>query len=169
MNIVNATYKGEGGWVWRPRRRPTTWDMDDHPVVDDEGEDAWEEESKQVQWFRAEAEFFRWLEQLERKHFEFLRLIRSFEWNANLWRLRSDYSDPDSAPQAFCSRQSDVYGALASDACTLFRKVAEPSILPATVQLHDITYEQMVQTAMEHRETRISSAYSCDRGGIGSL
>lgn len=45
----------EDGWIWRVRRRCD-------PGVDTEIED-WELETDRVQWFRTEAEFFRWLEQ----------------------------------------------------------------------------------------------------------
>ncbi|KAJ7823894.1 hypothetical protein B0H14DRAFT_2597646 [Mycena olivaceomarginata] len=39
---------------------------------------AYKKESDQVQWFRAEAEMYRWLEQYERKHTEFLRVIERY-------------------------------------------------------------------------------------------
>jgi hypothetical protein len=38
-----------------------------------------------VQWFRAEAEMYRWLEQYERKHAEFMRIIERYHRDSVVW------------------------------------------------------------------------------------
>jgi hypothetical protein len=38
-----------------------------------------------VQWFRAEAEMYRWLEQYERKHAEFMRIIERYNRDSVVW------------------------------------------------------------------------------------
>ncbi|KAJ7839870.1 hypothetical protein B0H14DRAFT_3458527 [Mycena olivaceomarginata] len=46
---------------------------------------AYKKESDQVQWFRAEAEMYRWLEQYERKHTELLRVIERYRRDGKVW------------------------------------------------------------------------------------
>ncbi|KAJ6595489.1 hypothetical protein DFH09DRAFT_1305304 [Mycena vulgaris] len=43
------------------------------------------EYKKEIQWFRAEAEMYRWLEQYERKHAEFYRVIKRFRRDSVVW------------------------------------------------------------------------------------
>jgi hypothetical protein len=38
-----------------------------------------------VQWFRAEAEMYRWLEQYERKHAELMRVIERYRRDSVVW------------------------------------------------------------------------------------
>ncbi|KAJ6629404.1 hypothetical protein B0H10DRAFT_2388545 [Mycena sp. CBHHK59/15] len=45
----------------------------------------YKEESDRVQWFRAEAEMYRWLEQYERKHAELMRVIERFRRDSEVW------------------------------------------------------------------------------------
>ncbi|KAJ7729337.1 hypothetical protein B0H16DRAFT_1734276 [Mycena metata] len=46
---------------------------------------AYRSESERVQWFRAEAEMYRWLEQYERKHAEFMRIIERYHRDSVVW------------------------------------------------------------------------------------
>ncbi|KAJ6614049.1 hypothetical protein B0H10DRAFT_2436175 [Mycena sp. CBHHK59/15] len=46
---------------------------------------AYSSESERVQWFRAEAEMYRWLEQYERKHAEFMRIIERYHRDSVVW------------------------------------------------------------------------------------
>ncbi|KAJ7693111.1 hypothetical protein B0H14DRAFT_2651484 [Mycena olivaceomarginata] len=46
---------------------------------------AYKKENDQVQWFRAEAEMYHWLEQYERKHTEFLRVIERYRRDSKVW------------------------------------------------------------------------------------
>ncbi|KAF4608969.1 hypothetical protein EYR40_001322 [Pleurotus pulmonarius] len=55
--------------------------------------DEWSEECDRVQWFRAEAEMLRWMEQHEMKLAEFLRTLRSFDTMAKAWASLAE-SDP---------------------------------------------------------------------------
>ncbi|KAJ7148146.1 hypothetical protein C8R43DRAFT_1129293 [Mycena crocata] len=50
----------------------------------------YKEESDRVQWFRAEAEMYRWLEAYERKHAELWRVIARFERDRIVWAGRAD-------------------------------------------------------------------------------
>jgi hypothetical protein len=43
-----------------------------------------------VQWFRAEAEMYRWLEAYERKHAELFRVIERFRRDSEVWVGRAD-------------------------------------------------------------------------------
>lgn len=148
------------GWIWKARRRPGNWGLEEAPFGDEEGEDAWQEESDRVHWFRSEAEFFRWLEQTERKHFEFLRVIRSFKWNSSLWCSRAEACGWKTGLGAFASRQVGVYSSLHSDALALFRKCAVPDIVPVDVNVDELSHEDLVRTCSLHRTSLINSARS---------
>ncbi|KAJ7141191.1 hypothetical protein C8R44DRAFT_974774 [Mycena epipterygia] len=45
----------------------------------------YKEESDRAQWFRAEAEMYRWLEQYQRKHAELMRVIKRFRRDSEVW------------------------------------------------------------------------------------
>ncbi|KAJ6619206.1 hypothetical protein B0H10DRAFT_2217064 [Mycena sp. CBHHK59/15] len=47
-------------------------------------------ESDRVQWFHAEAEMYRWLEQYERKHAELMRVIERYRWDGEVWTKLGD-------------------------------------------------------------------------------
>jgi hypothetical protein len=48
-----------------------------------------------VQWFRAEAEMYRWLENYERKHAELMRVIERFRRDGEVWGLRATRLEND--------------------------------------------------------------------------
>ncbi|KAJ7023557.1 hypothetical protein C8F04DRAFT_1271246 [Mycena alexandri] len=77
-----AKGKGKGkkadGWIWMEslmRRQ----------FLSDKKLAAYKKESDRVQWFRAEAEMYRWLEQYERKHAELMRVIERFRRDGEVW------------------------------------------------------------------------------------
>ena len=50
-----------------------------------------------VQWFRAEAEMYRWLELYERKHAEFLRIIERYRRDSEVWMGLADRAEQQGA------------------------------------------------------------------------
>ncbi|KAJ7733043.1 hypothetical protein DFH07DRAFT_968124 [Mycena maculata] len=48
-----------------------------------------------VQWFRAEAEMYRWLEHYERKHSELFRVIERFRHDKVVWRGVADREEAE--------------------------------------------------------------------------
>ncbi|KAJ7053716.1 hypothetical protein C8F01DRAFT_1064577 [Mycena amicta] len=71
------------GWIWKD-------DALSVPSETNENVAEFKKESERVQWFRAEAEVFRWLEQYERKHAELWRVIQRFRRDAAVWTKRAD-------------------------------------------------------------------------------
>lgn len=154
---VDVVTSDEDGWVWRPRRSP--FDGRNSSTLDEETEILWLQETERVQWFRAEAEFLRWLEQLERKHFEFLRLLRSYEWSKNLWSRRASNCPPRSGFRAFASRLSDGYSQLLVDARDLFSRHVHPSLVPDATDIETLSHAVLVNRCLEFRTVLLNSAY----------
>ncbi|KAJ7131454.1 hypothetical protein C8R44DRAFT_731675 [Mycena epipterygia] len=72
-----AKKKGDG-WIWMEnlmRGQPQS----------EEKLAAYKKESDEVQWFHAEAEMYRWLEQYERKHTELMRVITRYHRDGEVW------------------------------------------------------------------------------------
>jgi len=69
------------GWLWTDREQVGMSQLD---------REGWEEEGDRVHWFRSEAEVYRWLEQVELKHCEFERTIKSLDFTAQTWRHAID-------------------------------------------------------------------------------
>ncbi|KAJ7026460.1 hypothetical protein C8F04DRAFT_1268097 [Mycena alexandri] len=55
------------------------------PLCNEEKLAAYKKESDRVQWFRAEAEMYRWLEHYERKHAELMRVIERYRRDSEVW------------------------------------------------------------------------------------
>ncbi|KAJ7164225.1 hypothetical protein C8R46DRAFT_1220734 [Mycena filopes] len=70
--------KKPDGWIWLR-------DLTRGRAQSGEKLAAYKRESDRVQWFRAEAEMYRWLEQYERKHAKFMRIIARYERDAAVW------------------------------------------------------------------------------------
>ncbi|KAJ7233709.1 hypothetical protein B0H12DRAFT_1239240 [Mycena haematopus] len=72
------------GWIWLEtmigREARTSEKMEEY-----------KRESDRVQWFRAEAEMYRWREQYERKHAEMMRVMTRFQRDAEVWEKRADH------------------------------------------------------------------------------
>ncbi|KAL0062922.1 hypothetical protein AAF712_010184 [Marasmius tenuissimus] len=112
--------------------------------------DEFEEESDRISWTRQQAEVYRWMEEFERKHAEFHRLIRYYRRMESAWRTVAD--DPEalnetvehpkitsspkvSALRARALRQAAVWGDLATVATYQFRKVAYPKFFDMDTSL----------------------------------
>ncbi|KAJ7429433.1 hypothetical protein B0H11DRAFT_2265751 [Mycena galericulata] len=75
--------KKTDGWIWLEsltRHR----DLGDDKMLE------YKRESDRVQWFRAEAEMYRWLEQYERKHAELMRVIERYRRDGEVWTKLGD-------------------------------------------------------------------------------
>ncbi|KAJ3979451.1 hypothetical protein F5890DRAFT_1478518, partial [Lentinula detonsa] len=95
------------GWIWKAGRLEN---MSAKEIEE------WEETENRVQWFRAEADFERWQEQIEIKHADFQRVIASFTYYRDAWmRLSSQYSwTPGHC--AYAREHSDMFESLRMDA-----------------------------------------------------
>lgn len=158
VNSGTAPSSDTGGWVWKARRRPFG-DRVGLPISNGAEDDGWQEESDKVQWFRAEAEFLRWLEQLERKHFEFVRLIRSFQWYIRVWSDRELANSGNVGLSAFASRQVGVYNAMLDDAYRLFEGVADPKLVGDGKTVRSLDHETLVRNCLLLREQLTSEVY----------
>jgi hypothetical protein len=92
-----------------------------------------------VQWFRAESEFERSLERLEKTHAEFERLIRRFAFDRDAWqRLATEFSSTP-GHVAYAREHSDMCETLRADADMKYEHGAIPFLRrrPAEVTLSD--------------------------------
>lgn len=81
-----------------------------------------------VQWFRAEAEVWRWREQYEIKHAEFVRIIKTFSRMADIWHGLANHQDLPEAV-AYARRHAAIFSRLASDARALYRRCGHPTLV----------------------------------------
>ncbi|KAJ7857183.1 hypothetical protein B0H13DRAFT_1641118 [Mycena leptocephala] len=75
--------KKRDGWIWLESLMRGQGQSDEKLA-------AYKKESDRVQWFRAEAEMYRWLEQYERKHAELFRVIRRYRRDSVVWAGQAD-------------------------------------------------------------------------------
>ncbi len=79
-----------------------------------------------IQWFRAESEFERKQEALERKHAEFIFLCNSFKTQRDVWAsLASSYSETP-GHVAYAKEHSDMFQTLRADAEVKYEHCAIP-------------------------------------------
>ncbi|KAJ7791085.1 hypothetical protein B0H14DRAFT_2395978 [Mycena olivaceomarginata] len=82
-------------------------------------------ESDRVQWFRAEAEMYRWLEAYERKHAELFRVIARFRCDSEVWTGHADRDEMENGgltgTGAFSQMQAAMYQRLQHNAEVHFR------------------------------------------------
>ncbi|KAJ7726865.1 hypothetical protein B0H14DRAFT_2410353 [Mycena olivaceomarginata] len=78
-----------------------------------------------VQWFRAEAEMYHWLEAYERKHAELFRIIARFRHDSEVWMGRADRDEMENGgltgAGAFARMQAAMYQRLQHNAEVHFR------------------------------------------------
>nr|GAT45459.1 predicted protein [Mycena chlorophos] len=112
--------KGDG-WIWKESGAAGR-------VLDDEKLAAYKREADRVQWFRAEAEMYRWLEQYERKHAEMFRLITRFARDAAVWKGLADREEEAAGQRngasCFARMQAAMYGRLEHNAREIFKSTA---------------------------------------------
>ncbi|KAJ7127718.1 hypothetical protein C8R44DRAFT_873525 [Mycena epipterygia] len=138
--------KRADGWIW----------LEDLTRGQTLGEDKLAEykmESDRVQWLRAEAEMYRWLEQYERKHAELMRVIARFRRDSAVWVGRANREEElkggvDGAA-TFARMQAAMYQRLQHNAEVVF-KSAE------TGAHHDwssaTTFDELITKIDEWRE-----------------
>ncbi|KAE9395066.1 hypothetical protein BT96DRAFT_826785 [Gymnopus androsaceus JB14] len=89
---------------------------------------AWELEGDRVQWFRAEAELYRWMEQFELKHAEFERTIWFFRTMGRVWDAMAQKAlTPGST--AYAKHHSAIFTDLANNAEKSYKKIAHPDFI----------------------------------------
>ncbi|KAJ6616005.1 hypothetical protein B0H10DRAFT_2219885 [Mycena sp. CBHHK59/15] len=85
----------------------------------------YKEESDRVQWFRAEAEMYRWLEQYEHKHAELMRVIERFRRNSEVWVGLGDRAEQQNGgingAVSFARMQVAMYKRLEHNARVVFK------------------------------------------------
>ncbi|KAF8147086.1 hypothetical protein K438DRAFT_1780295 [Mycena galopus ATCC 62051] len=72
------------GWIWLEM-------MTGRAGRGDEKFEQYKLESDRIQWFRAEAEMYRWREQYERKHAELMRVMMRFKRDGEVWMKRANH------------------------------------------------------------------------------
>ncbi|KAJ6479055.1 hypothetical protein C8R45DRAFT_933835 [Mycena sanguinolenta] len=106
------------GWIWVER-------LVGREARTSEKMDEYKRESKRVQWFRAEAEMYRWREQYERKHAELMRVMSRFQRDAEVWTKRADRLEqgtPDGVGAVtYAQEQAAMFKRLSSNAETIFK------------------------------------------------
>ncbi|KAF8187943.1 hypothetical protein K438DRAFT_1972634 [Mycena galopus ATCC 62051] len=104
------------GWIWLEG-------FTGRDGLDDSKLAAYKRESERVQWFRAEAEMYRWLEQYERKHAEFMRVIARFGRDALVWHRRAEALEGSTSKGAetYARNQAAMYERLQNNAKVIFK------------------------------------------------
>ncbi|KAJ7124679.1 hypothetical protein C8R43DRAFT_1076045 [Mycena crocata] len=106
------------GWIWLE-------DLTRGQNLGDGKLAEYKKESDRVQWFRAEAEMYRWLEQYERKHAELMRVITRFERDKVVWNGRADREESRiggaNGTVTFARMQAAMYKRLEHNARVIFK------------------------------------------------
>ncbi|KAJ7924690.1 hypothetical protein B0H13DRAFT_2315206 [Mycena leptocephala] len=90
--------KKRGSWIWLESLMQGQGQSNEKLA-------AYKKESDRVQWFCAEAEMYRWLEQYERKHVELFRVIGRYRRDSVVWAGQADRRN---AQVARVQRQGDL-------------------------------------------------------------
>ncbi|KAJ7220754.1 hypothetical protein GGX14DRAFT_354197, partial [Mycena pura] len=113
-----AKAKKSDGWIWLER-------MTSGQKLGEGKLREYKEESDRVQWFRAETEMYRWLEQYERKHAEFLRVIKRFGRDSQVWAALADRDEERGeefkGAVAFARMQAAMYKRLQHNASKTYK------------------------------------------------
>ncbi|KAJ7042737.1 hypothetical protein C8F04DRAFT_1251555 [Mycena alexandri] len=121
--------QGKGGKKGKSKKKPDGWiwleSLMRGQAVSDEKVAAYKRESEKVQWFRAEAEMYRWLEQYERKHAELMRVIERYRRNSVVWTGLGDREQQASGglngAVTYAQMQAAMYKRLAHNAQVIFK------------------------------------------------
>ncbi|KAJ7168289.1 hypothetical protein C8R43DRAFT_1121455 [Mycena crocata] len=108
------------GWIWMESMAPHVAGLSDEKLV------AYKKESDCVQWFRAEAEMYRWLKLYERKHAELWRVITRFERDGVVWAGRADRTQSTNGgvrdgAVTYARMQAAMYRRLQHNAVVIFK------------------------------------------------
>ncbi|KAJ3963612.1 hypothetical protein EV361DRAFT_956809 [Lentinula raphanica] len=105
-------------WLWSKGTR----NMDTEEIQQ------WEVEGDRIQWFRAEAEMYRWMEQFESKHAEFERDIEYFRTMAKAWSFLAK-KNLAAGYHAYTKRHAAMFTDLANDAELRYKQVGHPGFM----------------------------------------
>ncbi|KAJ7507409.1 hypothetical protein B0H11DRAFT_1902570 [Mycena galericulata] len=115
-----AKKKKPDGWIWLERVTRGQNLGDDTKLAE------YKRESDRVQWFRAEAEMYRWLEQYERKHAELMRVIERYRRDGVVWTGLADREEQQkggvNGASTFARMQATMYHRLEHNAKVIFEK-----------------------------------------------
>ncbi|KAJ7479807.1 hypothetical protein FB451DRAFT_1449139 [Mycena latifolia] len=110
----------DDGWIWKWFERVTTGDSGNNEKLKE-----YKRESVRVQWFRAEAEMYRWLEQYERKHAELMRVIERYRRDSEVWAGLGDREEQRNGEvngaATFARMQAAMYRRLEHNAKAIFK------------------------------------------------
>ncbi|KAJ7729385.1 hypothetical protein DFH07DRAFT_969523 [Mycena maculata] len=111
--------KKDDGWIWKWFEKVTTGGSGNDGTLAE-----YKRESVRVQWFRAEAEMYRWLEQYERKHAELMRVIERYNRDSVVWRGLGDREETlngeVNGAATFARMQGAMYERLKHNAKVIF-------------------------------------------------
>ncbi|KAJ6478665.1 hypothetical protein DFH09DRAFT_1341831 [Mycena vulgaris] len=115
--------KGKGkkrdGWIWLERV------TGGRNLGNDEKLAEYKMESDRVQWFRAEAEMYHWIEQYERKHAELFRVIERYRRDSVVWAGLADRESERiggvNGAVTFARMQAAMYRRLEHNAKVIFK------------------------------------------------
>ncbi|KAK6971737.1 CxC2 domain-containing protein [Favolaschia claudopus] len=132
--------KKQDGWIWLEYATRGQKLGDEGKLAD------YKKESDRVQWFRAEAEMFRWLEQYERKHAEFMRIMQRYRRDGEVWQKLAERAEfenggPDGSA-TFARMQAAMHKRLEHNATEIFRS-AELGAHQDWVKA--VSFEELVQ------------------------
>ncbi|KAJ7793634.1 hypothetical protein B0H14DRAFT_3497849 [Mycena olivaceomarginata] len=112
--------KKADGWIWLES-------LTRGQALSDEKLAAYKKESDRVQWFRAEAEMYRWLEQYERKHAELMRVIERYRRDSVVWAGLADREEKGNGGVNgvvnFARMQAAMHRRLEHNAKVIFKSV----------------------------------------------
>ncbi|KAJ6623198.1 hypothetical protein B0H10DRAFT_1944174 [Mycena sp. CBHHK59/15] len=112
--------KKPDGWIWLES-------MTRGQKLSDGKLAEYKKESDRVQWHRAEAEMYRWLEQYERKHAEGFRVIERFRRDSVVWAGLADREEARNGVNGattFARMQVAMYSRLEHNAKVIFKSAA---------------------------------------------
>ncbi|KAJ6511217.1 hypothetical protein DFH09DRAFT_1100440 [Mycena vulgaris] len=106
------------GWIWL-ESLTSGRNLGDDKMAE------YKRESDRVQWFRAEAEMYRWLEQYERKHAELMRVIKRYRRDGEVWARIGDREEERNGgvngAVAFARMQAAMFKRLEHNANVIFK------------------------------------------------
>ncbi|KAJ6599922.1 hypothetical protein DFH09DRAFT_1504243 [Mycena vulgaris] len=110
--------KKSDGWIWLEKVTRGQTLGDESKLAE------YKAESDRVQWFRAEAEMYRWLEAYERKHAELMRVEARFSRDNVVWTGLADREEANNGRNgavSFARMHAAMYMRLAHNAKVIFK------------------------------------------------
>ncbi|KAJ3779956.1 hypothetical protein GGU10DRAFT_337582 [Lentinula aff. detonsa] len=108
------------GWIWSAGRLKN---MSLKEV------EIWEDTNNRIQWFQVEAKFERWQEQVETKHAEFPRMIKSSAYSRDAWlKLAQEPHSSSLGHVAYAKEHSNMWESLQRDAEAKFKHCGIPRL-----------------------------------------